>query len=190
MLELFSLAKEIQTQLDNFKYKFCFIGGIALQAWGENRVTQDVDVSLFTGFQNEAEKVDKLLQLFPARISDARNFALNTSRVLLLKSSSNIGIDVSLAGMPFELDIIERSVEFTFIDDIRLRICNANDLILMKAFAGRDKDYMDIKGVVVKQNKLIDEDFILEQLSALAELKDEPELVLKLKEIFFRFKGK
>lgn len=187
MLDLFDLALDIQEKFEKLNYSFCFIRGLALQAWGENRVTQDVDISLFTGFKDEEKFVDEIMAIFPARIHDARNFALNTSRVLLLKSKNNIGIDISLAGMPFEQKIIDRSLNFEFFPGKKIRICCAEDLIVMKGFAGRDKDFTDIKGVVVKQKEKINEDYVLTFLSELAELKEEPELVLKVQEIFRKY---
>ena len=31
-------------------WRFCIIGGLALQRWGEPRLTRDVDIEVFTGF--------------------------------------------------------------------------------------------------------------------------------------------
>ena len=35
-------------------WQFCFIGGVAVQRWGEPRLTQDVDLTVLTGVGNEA----------------------------------------------------------------------------------------------------------------------------------------
>jgi hypothetical protein len=43
--------------------RFCFIGGLAVQHWGEPRPTRDLDLALWTGFGGEAAY-------------DAREFAL------------------------------------------------------------------------------------------------------------------
>ena len=50
MKALFHLAAQVQDIFLAQKWRFCFIGGIALQRWGEPRVTVDVDISLLTGF--------------------------------------------------------------------------------------------------------------------------------------------
>ena len=63
--------------------RYCIIGGIALQRWGEPRTTLDVDVTVLTDFGAEAPVVKKLLQLFKPRIDDAEQFALE-NRILLL----------------------------------------------------------------------------------------------------------
>jgi len=45
-------------------WKFCFIGGVAVQRWGEPRLTQHVDLTLLTGFGNEETYADTLLAEF------------------------------------------------------------------------------------------------------------------------------
>ena len=39
-------------------WRFCFIGGLAVQKWSEPRVTDDVDLTLFTGLGTEAPFID------------------------------------------------------------------------------------------------------------------------------------
>ena len=53
MIELFQVAQELQRLFRKYSWKFCFIGGLALQRWGEPRVTQDIDLTLLTGIGKE-----------------------------------------------------------------------------------------------------------------------------------------
>lgn len=46
-------AGEVQSYCRGRGWRFCFIGGVALQRWGEPRLTQDVDLTLLTGFGDE-----------------------------------------------------------------------------------------------------------------------------------------
>jgi hypothetical protein len=57
-------AGEVQSFCKSQGWRFCFIGGVALQRWGEPRLTQDVDLTLLTGFGNEEKFVDALLKEF------------------------------------------------------------------------------------------------------------------------------
>lgn len=107
-----------------------------LQRWGEPRVTQDVDVTLLTGFGGEETYIETLLRQFPARIENARQFALQ-NRVLLLTSASGIGIDVALGGLPFEESVVSRATQFEYLPKLPLLTCSAEDLIILKAFADR-----------------------------------------------------
>ena len=85
MKSLFVAAAELEAFLVEQGWRYCFIGGIALQRWGQPRLTNDVDVTILAGFGNESVYVDALLGRYKARITDGRDFALK-NRVLLLES--------------------------------------------------------------------------------------------------------
>lgn len=181
MTDLIAVAAELQKFCENQRWKFCIIGGLALQFWGEQRLTKDVDLTLLTGFGDEETFIDALLEKFAARIEDAKTFALR-NRVLLLQTENKIGIDISLGAFPFEETMVERSARQTYLPKIRLRICSAEDLIVLKAFADRSKDWNDIQTVLIKQQNL-DWKYIFEQLAPLVELKEEPEINTKLEKL-------
>ena len=101
MVDLVAEAARLDQFLQSLGWRFCFIGGLAVQHWGEPRLTRDLDVSLLTGFGEEASYVDALLGVYSPRIAGARDFAL-ARRVLLLRSDGGVGIDVSLAALPYE----------------------------------------------------------------------------------------
>jgi hypothetical protein len=101
MNPVLTAALELEAACRAAGFRFCFIGGVAVQRWGEPRLTQDVDLTLFTGFGTEEPFVDGLLRSFSGRLPDTREFAL-CSRVLLLKASNGIPLDISLGAMPFE----------------------------------------------------------------------------------------
>ena len=88
------------------------IGGVAASLLGRPRVAKDVDLVALA----DDGDVPRLLSLgrehgFEPRVADAVAFA-KVSRVLLLKHEpSGIEIDLSLAGLPFEREVIERAVE-------------------------------------------------------------------------------
>ncbi len=179
---LYSKAFEIQNWLESQNWRFCFIGGLAIQAWGEARLTDDIDISLFSGFGNESEIISKFLRKFRPRREDAEEFA-KLFRVLLLISDDNIQIDVALGALPFEDEIIERSVLFEFIPGQLLRICAPEDLVTLKAYAARDKDWADVRGVLVRQHRKLDRNVILERLEFLSQFKDE-DVISKLLKLF------
>ena len=101
MSTLFEAALEIEAACRQAGFGFCFIGGLAVQRWGEPRMTADVDLTVITGFGTEESYVDALLATFRGRIDDARRFALQ-HRTLLLVASNGIHLDVALGAMPFE----------------------------------------------------------------------------------------
>ncbi len=179
MIDLFRLAAHLQDFFTAEKWRFCFIGGIALQRWGEPRLTRDVDICLLTGFGNEEHFIDTLLSRYQSRIDNAREFAL-TRRVVLLKAQSGIGIYISLGGLPFEESVVRRASTFEFLSDAELLTCSAEDLIVLKAFADRTRDWLDVETIIVRQNKRLDWPFIHSQLTPLCEIKEAPHIIEKL----------
>ncbi len=183
MTDLVDLADEIQRLLESKRWEFCFIGGVAVQHWGEPRLTRDIDVSLLTRFQNEREYVEELLSRYQPRVDDAAEFAM-THRVLLLEDDTGIGIDVSLAGMPFEESAVRRAVPIEVLGGRRLRLCSAEDLIVYKAFADRPRDWNDVRTIVARQGThSLDWEYVFRFLTPLADLKETPEICRELEQI-------
>lgn len=180
MNALIQAAADLQAVCLTYHWRFCFIGGLAVQRWGEPRETVDVDLTLLTDFDDEARFISVLMAAFQPRIDNAEQFAV-ANRVLLLRAASGVGLDIALGGLPFEELAVSRSSLFTFPPDVPLRTCSAEDLIVLKAFADRPKDWMDIDGIVVRQGPILDWTYVYAQLAPLAELKDAPELLDKLK---------
>jgi len=170
---IFGAALELQTFCTEQGWRFCFIGAVAVQRWGEQRLTLDVDLTLLTGLGDEGRFVDRLLEAFSGRRDDARDFALRY-RVLLLESGAGIPLDVALGAMPFEERAVGRASPFEVDAGQTLLTCSAEDLIVFKTFAGREKDWLDIRGLVDRQSGQLDEALILRELEPLLELKETP----------------
>jgi hypothetical protein len=183
MIDLLQVAQTLQNLAESRDWKFCFIGGLALQRWGEPRVTVDIDMTLFTGFGGELPYIRQLLKHYRSRIDEAESFALD-NRVVLLESDTGIGIDISLAGLEYEAALIGRSTEFEFLPKLSLRTCSAEDLIVLKAFADRSRDWADIEGVVLRQGENIDWDWIYKSLTPLCEPKENLSIIIdRLKQL-------
>ncbi len=185
MNTLFQAGARLQQVFERHEWKFCFIGGVANFRWGTPRLTNDLDLTLLTGFGGEAAYTAALLAEFDSRISDAAEFALR-NRVLLLRTPDGFGIDIALGAMPFEASAIERSSNAELVRGAILRTCSAEDLIVHKAFAARPQDWVDIEGVILKQRGVLQWDQIWADLGVLAELKEAPELLTELDRIATR----
>ncbi len=49
MAKVIRAAAELQSVCENEGWRFCFIGGLAVQRWGEPRETVDVDLDIVLG---------------------------------------------------------------------------------------------------------------------------------------------
>jgi hypothetical protein len=182
MNELYEAALEVQSFMQERGWRFCIIGGLAVVRWGRPRATQDVDITLLTGFGGEELYVEALLSRFEPRVADAAAFALQNG-VLLASASNGVPVDVALGGLPFEEGVVRRATPFEFAPDVSLITCSAEDLVVLKAFAGRGQDWVDVEGVVIRQTGALDWDYIIEQLEPLCELKGEPEILHRLEQL-------
>lgn len=182
MKALFQLAAEFDALLSKLKWRYCFIGGIALQRWGQPRLTNDIDITILTGFGNEKVYIDQLLNQYKGRIPNVHEFALS-NRVLLLVSREGIPIDISLGGITFEEKVVSRASRYEFLPGLSLLTCSAEDLIVLKSFADRPRDWGDVETIVVRQKENLDWDYIFEQLEPLCQLKESPEIIEHLKQL-------
>ncbi len=181
MNEVFRAAGALQGFCSRRNWRFCFIGGLAVQRWADPRQTEDADLTLLTGFGGEEAYVDALLSTFTARFADERKLALQR-RVLFLQTCEGVAIDIALGGLPFEERSIQRSSDWQ-VEKICLRTCSAEDLIVHKAFAARDLDWADVSSVIMRQGRKLNIDQIWEELRPLVELKEEPEILAKLQRL-------
>lgn len=180
---LFASALGLQQFFEARSWRFCFIGGLAVQRWGEPRLTLDVDCTVLTGFGDEARHIDELLAAFEGRIENARDFAL-AHRVLLLYGPSRVPADVALGAMPFEEHAVQRASPFNIGQGQSLLTCSAEDLIVFKAFAGRDRDWLDVESVVVRQSESLNVQKVWDELAPLLQLKEDTETGPRLKRLF------
>ena len=182
MNPLFRAAADVVAFCERHGWRACVIGGVAVQRWGEPRTTRDVDITVIAGPGKEALMVDAFLGGFVARIPNARQFALE-HRVLLVATNEDVPIDVSLAGVSYEDRLVGRSSVFAADTGVAIRTCSAEDLVVLKAFAGRPQDWLDVEGVIVRQGARLDRALVLQELQGLAvegEESDALDLIAKL----------
>lgn len=170
MNAIFAAALDLQEFCEKRAWRCCFIGGVAVQRWGEPRMTRDADLTLLAGFGTEEAFIDPLLVAFEGRRDDARTFALQ-HRVLLARHPNNTPFDIALGALPFEEDSVRRSSLWD-IGEGKLRTCSADDLVIHKVFAGRDQDWLDVRGILIRSGQILDFNLIDCELKTLLELKN------------------
>jgi len=97
-------------------------------------------------------------------------------------------MDVAVGAMPFEERATQRSSLYALGGGGFLRTCSAEDLIVHKAFAKLDQDWVDIQGILTRQQNKINLAQILSEIEPLASLKEAPQIISRLKALFQRRK--
>lgn len=174
--ELAAAAQEVLAVLAAASVPACLIGGLVVQRWGQPRATTDVDLSVLAPYGEETRVLDSLLAHFEGRRPDAREFA-SINRVLLLRASNGVGIDVALAAFSFELEAIHNASPWSIVSGVTVRTCSAEHLIVYKLVAARPQDLIDVEGVVRRQRKRLDIELIRRWGREFAELKEDPGLL-------------
>ena len=123
--------------------------------------------------------MDCLLKSFKGRRPDTREFALR-AHVLLLVASNGTPLDVALGALEFEKNSIRRSSPWNYTAHSTIITCSAEDLIVHKAFASRELDWLDVERILQRQAGVLNVAQILEELQPLAELEEDHNIVPRL----------
>jgi len=172
---LLSPIQALLNLLAQFDNQGVIIGGVAASLLGSPRYTVDLDAVILLSLEDIPRLLIEAAQLgLTPRIPDPVAFARKTRVLLLRHDASGIDIDLSLGTLPFEIEMIQRSI-LVEIGTLRLRLPTPEDLIIMKAVAQRPKDLMDIQSVAAS-NPDLDQKRIQFWVEQFGEALDMPEL--------------
>jgi hypothetical protein len=155
------------------------IGGVAAAVLGRPRVTGDIDAVVLI---EEARWPDFLEAGaafgFVPRRADCLEFATRTRVLLVRHAPSSVDVDISLGVLPFEREMIA-GARWRDLAGVLVPLPAPEDLVVMKAVAGRARDIADIEDVVAI-NPDLDRSRIRQIVAQFAEALDDPEMVAKL----------
>ncbi|UCE08811.1 MAG: hypothetical protein JSW07_15410 [bacterium] len=75
------------------------------------------------------------------------------------------------------------------MNNLQIWLCSPEDLIIHKAIANRDKDWVDIEGILIEQINSIDIEYIEKWLSQFAEALGNSIMLNHFKELLKRVKN-
>jgi hypothetical protein len=173
---LLEAARDACLVATRHRLRACLVGGLAVQRWGAPRLTHDVDLSILAGYDREAHVIEGFLAAFSPRRPDARELGLR-HRVLLLRSGNGVDVDISLGAVPFEEECHARTTTYEFADGFELPTCSAEDLVILKAVAGRPRDLADIDDILSRQFGRLELERIRFWCRLFADLKEDDSVV-------------
>jgi hypothetical protein len=162
------------------------IGGIAVIARGVARHTIDIDATIWA----EALAPEILLaksaafRLVP-RAPDTLEFARRHQVLLLRHDPTGIPVDLTLAWLPFERLALERA-EIVDFGGVTIRVATAEDLVIYKAVAWRDRDRADVERLLVRHADAIDLARVRSVVREFALALDDPERIDQLEALITR----
>ena len=176
MIPPLAAAWEVHEFLTAHQINYALIGGLAVQFWGEPRLTVDADLTVATPLEEPEDLVRQIVERFPSRVSDPVAFARRT-RMVLVRATNGCDVDISLGLPDYEDDVFQRAVDYEIEPGKVVRLCSAEDLIIHKAVAGRPQDVRDIEGVVYRQGDRLDVEYIRSWLREFAAVLETPALL-------------
>ena len=179
-ISLFDDAAALQQALTEDGVAFCFIGGVALQHWGEVRQTTDIDVNVYCELGREADILAVFKKHLAFRDEEARR-DFQTHRVFFGRTPNSYEVDIFVGYTPFEKRMTERSVSQNYGLAVPLRICSAEDLVITKTVAGRGQDWVDIDRIIQRSGETMNWPLVFEELEPLLALYGEEDRLQQLK---------
>jgi hypothetical protein len=153
-MSLADAYKEIIKFLNDGRFNYLVIGGIAASTLGEVRITADIDIDIVLkkgdviSFLNNAKNAG-----FKVSVKECLKLAQQTGVFRI--SFGEYHIDFIIASTSFELQACERRIEMPLYG-IKAFFPTPEDLILLKIIPGRDKDLLDAKNIVIRHKNKLD----------------------------------
>jgi hypothetical protein len=160
---------------------YMVIGGLANTVWGQPRFTYDADLKVVLGALSIAEFGGLVGQQFSFRRPDAIAFAQRTY-VLLVQVTDEVPADLSIGLLPYEVQAVGRALQIN-VEGVLLPVCTAEDLIIHKAISKREKDWLDIEGILLRQRAKLDQDYISDWLDQFAAVLERPEILRRYRRL-------
>lgn len=146
-------ARELFRALAHRDVEYVTIGGIAVQAYGGQRLTQDLDVAIAASIDNLARLASALLDLDARILGPDGQRSQSVPSASLLASSDQWHLitvhgPLDVLTLPAHLgsfaDMRARAHEVA-LGDLSIPIAHREDLLEMKRAAGRPQDLADIR---------------------------------------------
>jgi predicted nucleotidyltransferase len=160
--------------------KHMILGGLAVIARGVVRHTDDADATVWAAGLDLRALLDGLRRRgIVGRIDDVEGFAAQSQVLLLVHEPTGVPMDLSLAWLPFERDALGRA-EMVSVAGVQIPIATAQDLIVYKTVAWRDRDRQDVEALLRLHRSAIDLNYIRERVAEFADAIEEPERLAQL----------
>jgi Nucleotidyl transferase AbiEii toxin, Type IV TA system len=139
-------------------------GGLAVSYWGHPRSTRDIDLAIMVGDYKALES--RLLKGGLHKAVNKHHTSMHSLdvyqwRMPLPNQYIEVEIDFLVSTSEFHSTLLQRSITCTIFDfDFSVRVVTCEDLLLLKALAGRMIDLADIEAIQQLQGASLDRAYI------------------------------
>jgi predicted nucleotidyltransferase len=120
--------------------RFALVGGLAVSARAEPRLTRDADLAIAVANDAEAEKIVFAMQAIGYSVlAVVEQEATGRMSTVRLETDGSVITDLLFASSGIEPEIVERATMISVITDLVLPVATVGDLIAMKLLARDDR---------------------------------------------------
>ncbi|GEM_PF-2634023 len=175
---------ELASVLDALEVPYFFTGALALNFWGRQRGTEDIDLVIHGGRVRFAEALNALAEAGfavdpPAALKESteEGHTAFPATIEVEGRKADIAVDVILPALPFEKEILARTRRLPwFGKEDGIPVISPEDLVLYKTIYFRrtafSDDPRDVESVLARTRDL-DTSIVLETLSSILPEDDE-----------------
>jgi len=186
MQNLLRSVQTLQRRLSEAGVLSVVIGSVAVGAWGDPRLTRDVDLKVLL----DRQEADRLLAVlgsdYTSLLPDPRQ-TLRHQGVVFVQDPEGTRLDLLLADTPYDVVAIERGRDVELQPGFTLRLCSPEDLVIYKLISIRPRDREDARGVIRRQGQALDDAYVLDWLRQFETALDDPTLVVEYKRLRAEF---
>lgn len=150
-MRLLSALVRLEKDLRALEVRWALIGGLAVSAHGEPRLTRDLDIAITVANDKEADKIVRALS--------SRGYSLHKNPLLIQEDTGRLAtvrlvapddaapgvlIDLMFASSGIEPEVVDSAETREVLPGIRAPVIKLGHLLALKTLAGRPKDQTDI----------------------------------------------
>jgi hypothetical protein len=177
----------LQSYLQQNGIASIIIGGVAVAAWGEPRVTRDVDLKIQLKRQ-DAERLVALLSINYSMLLPNPSEALRKQALLFIQDKLGTRIDLLLADTLYDDAAVQRGREFEIEPGTTFRVCSPEDLIIYKLISTRLRDHEDAASVIRRQGEALDDRYVIGWLEQFEKVLDDSTLVAEYERLRIQYR--
>ena len=186
MEEIVEALVKLQALLNNAGIPSATIGGLAIGAWGKARVTRDADLKILLRRSQRKRLLDLIAPHYRSIHADP-DAALRNNGIVFVLYGDHVRLDLMLADTEYDELLISRARTVELTPDKFVRVCTAEDLVILKIVASRPQDTVDVENIVQRQGDKLDEIYILEWLGKFEKAIDDSTLIREYRRIRERY---
>ncbi len=148
--------------LQNTGIRYALAGGLAYSALVQPRATMDIDVLVLLDNAAFTRVLTQLETFFNALIAHKKPMKFNGVRILQAVGyvgQKEIILDFLLAESEFHYCILDRAIDLDFLGS-HLKVVTIEDLVLLKKYANRPQDIIDIETIYTLCQDELDDEYI------------------------------